>query len=104
MALNDNRDDNLEPDPRLARLYQAAVGEEPPAALDAAILAAARREVGARPQAAGERGSPSAPVLRQKRSWYVPLSLAAVLVLSVSVVIVVHDEKRNELAQTASRE
>ena len=41
MALNDNHDDDLERDPQLARLYQAAAGEEPPAALDAAILAAA---------------------------------------------------------------
>ena len=44
MAVNDNnRDDGLERDPRIARLLEAAGGEEPPAALDAAILAAARR-------------------------------------------------------------
>ena len=102
MALNDNHDDDLERDPQLARLYQAAqsaAGEEPPAALDAAILAAARREVGARPQVVGGGGEAAGPLVSRKRSWYVPLSVAAVLVLSVSVVTLVHEQKGDELAQ-----
>jgi hypothetical protein len=96
-------EDNLERDPRLARLYQAASGEEPPSALDAAILAAARREVGARPQVVGAAGGGSGempmPVVRAKRNWYVPVSIAAVMVLSVSLVMTVQHEKGDELSQ-----
>lgn len=100
MAVNDNnRDDGLERDPRIARLLEAAGGEEPPAALDAAILAAARRGVDARPQLVGGDGHTSIPPLRAKRNWYVPVSIAAVLVLSVSLVTLVHEEKGDELAQ-----
>ena len=100
MAVDDgNRDDNLERQPQLARLVEAAGGEEPPAALDAAILAAARREVSARPQVAGGGGETTTPVPRQKRNWYVPLSIAAVLVMSVSLVTLVHQEKGDELTQ-----
>jgi hypothetical protein len=115
VAVNDNPRDDAQPDPprdpQLARLLAAASREEPPAALDAAILAAARREVNARPQAAdggahpkvaaaapgggGETGTPP----RAKRNWYVPVSIAAVLVLSVSLVTLVHQEKGDELAQ-----
>ena len=100
MAVDDgNRDDNLEWQPQLARLVEAAGGEEPPAALDAAILATARREVSARPQVVGGGGEAASPVPRQKRNWYVPLSIAAVLVMSVSLVTLVHQEKGDELTQ-----
>lgn len=64
-------------DPQLSDLYRAAPAESPPAHLDAAIQAAARRAVGARPRATG------ASLLR---AWRVPLSIAAVLVMSVSMV------------------
>lgn len=72
-------DDNLPDggDPQLAGLYRTAAGENPPQSLDAAIQAAARRAVGARPQAAGASWL---------RAWRVPLSIAAVLVMSVSMV------------------
>jgi hypothetical protein len=88
-------------DPRLARLLEAAGGEEPPAALDAAILAAARREVGARPQIVGGGSAAEAPVpvVRAKRNWYVPVSIAAMLVMSASLVMVVHEEKPDEVVQ-----
>ncbi len=100
MAVDDgNRDDNLERQPELARLLQAAGGEEPPAALDAALLAAARREVSPRPQGVGGSGEAATPVPRQKRNWYVPLSIAAVLVMSVSLVTLVHQEKGDALTQ-----
>jgi hypothetical protein len=102
VAVNDNPNDGLERDPRLAQLLAAASREEPPAALDAAILAAARREVNARPLAAGgdgEAGVPPVRALHVKRNWYVPVSIAAVLVLSVSLVTLVHQEKGDELAQ-----
>jgi hypothetical protein len=61
----------------LSGVYRAASAEIPPAQLDAAIQAAARRAVGARPQATG---------FSFLRAWRVPLSIAAVLVMSVSMV------------------
>src|SRR5688572_32854692 len=72
--------------PRLARVYGAAPRDEPPAHLDAAILAAARREVGARPRP-----------LAALRTWRVPVSIAAVVVLSVSLVTLVREEGGHEL-------
>ncbi len=103
MAMNDDKfDGDLQRDPKLARLLETAGREEPPAVLDAAILAAARREVGARPQVVGGGGDVSAPPVRAghvKRNWYVPMSIAAVLVLSVSLVRLMHEEKGDDLAQ-----
>lgn len=62
------------PDPRdpLGARYRELAREEPPAHLDAAILAASRRAVGARPGA---------------QRWFVPVSLAAVLVLGIGVAL-----------------
>ncbi len=95
---DDNRDSELVRDPRLARLLEAASSEAPPAALDAAILAVARRAVHARPQVAGGGGEGAAPALRVrvKRNWYVPVSIAAVLVMSASLVMVVREETERE--------
>jgi hypothetical protein len=73
---------NGERDPRLDLLYRDAEREGPPARLDAAILAAARREVGARPRS----------VSAQFRRWRVPVSIAAVVVLSVSLVTLISEE------------
>ena len=70
-----------EPDARLAAAYRAGAREEPSANLDAAIRAAARREVGA--------GPGRAP---RWRNWGVPVSLAAVVVLSVTVVTMMRDD------------
>ena len=116
MAISDDtrnnvRDGNLERDPRLTRLMKAAGGEAPPQALDAAILAAARREVRARPLAAtvaassqvAGAGESVAPVPRQKRNWYVPVSIAAVLVMSASLVTIVYQEKGDELTNPPHR-
>jgi hypothetical protein len=58
--------------------YRAAAGDEPPAALDAAIKAAARRDL--------ERP-------RRRTSWQRPVSIAAMLVLGVSLVLVVRDNE-----------
>ncbi len=77
------RDSELEHDPQLAAAYRAGSQEQPPAHLDAAIRAAARREVGAGPARGG-----TTPV----RVWGVPLSLAAVVVLSVTVVLMMREE------------
>lgn len=86
MTLNDSETRGLpgngERDPGLDRLYRAAEHEAPPASLDAAILAAARREVGARPHSLSSG----------LRRWRVPVSIAAVLVLSFSLVTLVREE------------
>lgn len=90
MAVNgrntDGANGGVERDPALDRLYREAAGETPPAHLDAAVLAAARREAGARPR-------PLAPMLRR---WHVAVSIAAVVVVSMSLVILVRDEGRME--------
>jgi hypothetical protein len=67
-----------DPDDKLERAYRALAKEEPPAALDAAILAAARRSV-ARPSFA--------------RRWGVPVSIAAVLMLAIGVTLEMQHEK-----------
>lgn len=84
MAMSDElRNGNPTADRGLARLYREAAREQPPAHLDAAILAAAHRDVGARP-----RPLSSAWL----RSWRLPVSIAAVVVLSVSVVLLMVEE------------
>jgi len=62
---------------RLSDLYRARAREEPPASIDSVILAAARDEA---------RGSTRIAI-----RWGVPLALAAVVVLSVSLVTVMRD-------------
>ena len=71
-----------ERDPQVAAAYRALGAEEPPRALDEAILAAARH---ARP--GDRRPGPS-----WTRRWAVPLSLAAVLVLSITVTLRIQHE------------
>ena len=94
MALNgDHREDangRAERDPRIERLYREAARQEPPAHLDAAILAAARREAGAGPRS----------LASTLRRWQVPISIAAVVVVSASLVILMQEEegKRDEAA------
>ena len=72
-----------ETDPKLSRLYREASREAPPAALDAAILAAARERI-AKPE-------------RRKRSswlnWMAPASAIATLVLGVSIALLVEREQ-----------
>ena len=94
MALNDDhREDangRAERDPRIERLYREAARQGPPAHLDAAILAAARREAGAGPRSLASK----------LRRWQVPISIAAVVVVSASLVILMQEEegKRDEAA------
>ena len=64
-------------DEALAALYRGLPRDDPPPAVDAAILAAARASVIAKP----------------RRQWAVPVSLAAVLVLSVGVTLRVFEER-----------
>jgi hypothetical protein len=77
---NPDNEPDLQPDPQLAAAYRAAADVLPPPQLDDAIRAAARREVGAGPRHA---------VLRR---WSVPLSLVAVVVLSVTLVTQMHEQ------------
>jgi hypothetical protein len=77
----------------LSRVYRGAAQDEPPAELDAAIRAAARREVQARPQPLGRF---------QLRRWRTPLAAAAVIVLSVSTVMVSMHERPDEWPQGRS--
>lgn len=71
---------DMERDPQLSALYRAGSEAGPPSALDDAIRAAARREVSAGPRHTAAR------------RWRLPLSLAAVLVLSVSVVTLMREQ------------
>ena len=74
-----------EPDDRLERTYRSLAREEPPASLDARVLAAARRAV-ARPSLA--------------RRWGVPVSLAALLVLAIGVTLEMQHEERGVESST----
>jgi hypothetical protein len=75
-------------DKEISALYRDASQEQPPAHLDDAILAAAKREVRAGPK----------PLSPFSTKWTLPFSLAAVIVLSVSVVTLVQKESPNEIA------
>ncbi len=74
----DSLQEYLKGDSALSRLYRRDAEEQPDAQLDARILAVARRAVAKKSRVAH---SPFA------RHWMVPTSLAAVLVLSVGVVL-----------------
>ena len=76
----------MEHDARLAKIYRAAGDETPPLRLDEAIRAAARREAGAGPRS-----------LSRLRAWRVPVSLAAVMVLSLTVVLMMREEGADRL-------
>ena len=91
---NQGGGEGAERDPALDRLYRAGTREEPPAHLDAAILAAARREVGARPRSLSAR----------LRAWRVPVSIAALVVLSVSLVTLVQEEGGEQLGQPSQHD
>lgn len=68
-----------ERDPKLQSAYRALGAEEPPRALDDAVLAASRRAAQVHP----------APLVAPtgRRSWAVPLAAAAVLSLAVGVTV-----------------
>jgi len=68
-------DDPLPRDPRFDEAWASVSDETPPPALDAAILAAARREVGAGPR---DAGTAVAEATRPERWWF-PLAAAATI-------------------------
>jgi len=91
---DDTHDRRFERDLKaLAHAYHGAAQDEPPADLDATIRAAARREVQARPQPLGRF---------QLRRWRTPLAAAAVVVLSVSTLLVSMHERPDEWPQSRS--
>ena len=65
-------------DPRFDAAWRAASHEEPPAAIDDAILAAALREVRAGPRSAKEQAAKVPSALRPER-WWAPLAAAATI-------------------------
>jgi hypothetical protein len=75
----------------LSESYKKLVIEQPDPATDLAILAASRREVHAGPQRTGAG---------MKRNWTMPLSIAAVLALSVSLTLMIteREQKQDEFA------
>lgn len=76
----------------LSRRYREAAAEQPSAELDDAILAAARRAVDARPQAAGIT---RAGARRNWASrWSAPLAAAAVVVLAVALTVLLEREPK----------
>ena len=72
-------------DPEISRRYRELAREEPPRALDEAILAAARRELETYP----------APLVAPtgRRRWTVPVAAAAVIVLSAVVTLQIQREQ-----------
>lgn len=74
-----------EVDKDLSERYRAGAREEPPEQIDAAILAAAKRAVASQPRLSGQP--------RSLRRWYVPVSLAAVIMLSVVVTLRIEREQ-----------
>jgi hypothetical protein len=76
----------------LRQRYRAS-SEEPPAALDDAIRAAARREVGTRPRLAGSPFS---------GSWRVPVSIAAVVVVSATLIVMLVERDAHRLRADAT--
>ena len=79
-------------DPKLSRLYRETSTEGPPAVLDAAILAAAKKQVAIRQ---GRKRS----ILSR---WMVPASAIATLVLGVSIALLVEREHPETTDDTAT--
>jgi outer membrane biosynthesis protein TonB len=83
-----------ERDPKVSRSYRELGAEEPSRELDAAILAASRRAVEARP----------APLVAPagRRRWYVPLAAAAIITLAVAVTVQVERQRPATDAESTS--
>src|SRR5260221_14047285 len=75
-------------DPKISERYRELPREEPPRALDDAILAASRRAVRARP----------APLVAPsgRRRWYVPVAAAAVIPPAVAVTVHIQHDRPSE--------
>jgi hypothetical protein len=80
-------------DPKLSRLYREASTEGPPPAVDAAILAAARKRV----------AQPERRARASWLSWMAPASAIVTLVLGVSVALLVEREQPEPTRETPIR-
>ena len=81
-------------DEQLSRLYREAPAAEPRAALDAAILAAARAAVSAVP-----------PRRRAWwQSWTLPMSIAASVVVTVTLTLMVQQEEERALTEAPAEQ
>src|SRR6267378_1339513 len=76
-------------DPQVSRRYRELGRDEPPAALDAAIRAEARR-------ALVMHAAPLVPPTG-RRHWYFPVAAAAVIVLAVAVTSQVEREQSSDV-------
>ena len=77
-------------DAQLSKVYRESGAPEPSAAIDQAILAAARREVHAGPRRPGH----------WMRQWRVPVSIAATIIVSATLVMVVVEEGGHRLEES----
>jgi len=82
MALNRHESGDSDRDARLDALYARTRREAPRTEIDDAVRAAARKAIGSRPRGLG------APL----RRWGVPISIAAVVVVSVTLVNLMREE------------
>lgn len=83
-------------DKELAALYRAAAGEQPPAGLDARILAAAREA--ATPPREGI-GAPRAGAWLKR--WRIPVALAATVLMTSTLTLMVRDNAVDDLSPVA---
>ena len=81
-------------DPKLSRAYREASSEETPAALDAAILAAAKQQA----------ATPRRPARASWVRWMAPASALATLLVGVSVALLMQREQPEIIDDTAVRQ
>ena len=81
MTTSDPREPARISDPRFDAAWRRLSAEEPPASVDAAIRAAARREVGAKPQRTDARVA-----LGERRRWWPLAAAATIAAIAVGVL------------------